>query len=105
VTAPLGTLEERVIRNSVRRHTVRVEHPRTRRDAHIDRPGTPTITSSAPPQAIVGTPYTYTIYTTGFPAPAITEVGPCPLVSLSRTMATARPRSLEPPPERALVIR
>jgi hypothetical protein len=38
----------------------------------------PTITSSAPPQAIVGTPYTYTIYTTGFPAPAITEVGAMP---------------------------
>src|ERR1035438_1005353 len=38
----------------------------------------PTITSAAPPMAIVGTPYTFTIFTTGLPAPAITEVGAMP---------------------------
>lgn len=38
----------------------------------------PTITSSAAATSIVGAPFTFTIYTTGAPTPAITETGALP---------------------------
>ena len=53
-----------------------------------------------------GRPFSFTVYATGEPAPALTETGSCPAGSPSPTMATARPPSPAPRrPGRAVLIR
>ena len=66
----------------------------------------PSITSAASATSNMGAAFSFTVYATGEPAPALTETGPCPVGSPLRTTATVRPPSPAPRrPGRAVRIR